>query len=95
MGDEKVSDEDGCLSRNITIKAYDRSAAGLVDYQHVTLHVRLTPKTKDSINEESLVRFSSREQTSVTSPMRYPSMPKSATLINGARPDRVHGGRDV
>ena len=95
VGDEKVSDEDACLSRSMTITAYDQIAAGLLDYQHVTLHVRLTPKTKDSINEESLLRFSLREQTSVTSPMRHWSMPKSATLIDAARPDRVLGGRDA
>ena len=36
-----------------------------------------------------------REQTTVTSPMRHQMMPKSATLINAARPARVHGGRDA
>ena len=54
VGDEKVSDEDGCLSRNRTIKAYDQIAAGLLDDQHVTLHVRLTPQTKDFMNEVCL-----------------------------------------
>ena len=49
----------------------------------------------DSISEESIMRFSVREQTSVTSPVRHPSMPKSATLSNAAPPDRVHGGRDA
>ena len=73
----------------------DRDRGDLLDHQHMILHVRLTPETKDSINKESLMRFSVREQTSVTSPMRHPSMPKSATLINAARPDRVHGGRDA
>ena len=48
VGDEKVSNEDGCMSRNMTIKGY------LLDYQHVTLHVRLTPKTKDSNTEVCL-----------------------------------------
>ena len=62
----------------------DRDRADLLDNRYVTLHVRLMPETKDSINEESL-RFSVREQTSVTSPMRHPMMPKSATLIDAAR----------
>ena len=51
VGDDKVSDEDGCPSRNVTIKACGQIAAGLLDYQHVTLHVRGTPKTQDSINK--------------------------------------------
>ena len=57
--------------------------------------VPLTPETKDSINEESLTRFSKRDQTSVTSPMRHPRMPKSATLINAARPEKGARGRDA
>ena len=89
-----MSNED-CLSRSMTIEAYSKIAADMPDYQHAILHVRLTPETKDSINEESLVTFSVREQTCVTSPMRHPSMPKSATLINAARPDWLHGGRDA
>ena len=32
VGDEMVSDEDGCLSRNMMIKAYDQIAAGLLDF---------------------------------------------------------------
>ena len=72
----------------------DRDRGDVLDYRYMTLHVRLMPETRDSINEESL-RFSVREHTSVTSPMRHPMMPKSATLINAARPDWVHGGRDA
>ena len=55
----------------------------------------LTPETKDSVNEESLMRFSVREQTSVTSPMRHTKIPKNATLINAARPQRGVRGRDA
>ena len=54
VGDGKVSDEDGCLSRGVTIKAYDQIAAALLGCQHMTLHVRSTPKTKDSVNEVCL-----------------------------------------
>ena len=70
---EKVSDEDGCLSRNMTIKAHNEIEAELLDYQCVILHVRLTPETKDSTEKELLMK-----------------MPKSDTLINAARPERVH-----
>ena len=68
----------------------DRDRGVLLDYQYVTLPVRLTPETKDSINEESLMRFSVREQTSVTSPMRHPILPKSATLMRLCAQRRVH-----
>ena len=61
----------------------------------MTFPVRLMPETKDSVKEESLMRFSVREQTIVTSPMRHQILPKSATLINAARPDRVHEGRNA
>ena len=44
VSDEKVSDEEGCLSRSMTINAHNRIA------------VPLTPETKDSINKESLMR---------------------------------------
>ena len=102
VGDGKVSDEDGCLSRGVTIKAYDQIAAGLLGCQH--MDTSCAPKTKDfndaqrpriPSTEESLMRFSVGDQTSVTSSMRHPSMPKSATLIDAARTDRVHGGRDA
>ena len=88
VSDEKASDEDDCLSRSMTIKTYNKIVASC-DYQYNDqgLHQRsvpLTPETKDSVDEGSLMRFSVREQTSVTSPMRHPSMPKSATLINAA-----------
>ena len=87
-----MSNEDGCLSRSMTIKAYNKIMASS-DRQYVTLHVPLTLETKDSMNEEQLMkmskratlinaarpegvheaemlmRFSVREQTSVTSPM--------------------------
>ena len=55
VGDEKVSDEDGCLSRSMTIKANNKIVAS-PDNQYVTLLVRLTPETKDSINELCLCR---------------------------------------
>ena len=96
MSDEKVSDEDGCLSHSTTIKAYNeivRDTSCAFDARDQGLHqrsVRLMPETKDAINEESLMRFSVRDQTSVTSPMRHPRTPKNATLINAARPKRVH-----
>merc|ERR1712136_303096 len=75
------------------------SPADLFDYQYVTLHVPLTPETKDSINKELLMkmpkgatlintgaqrwftrqrclRFSAHDQTSATSPMYHPRMPR-------------------
>ena len=91
--DEKVPDEDGCPSRNMTIKAYDLIAAGLPNGRYVTLHVRLMPETKDSINEVWPMRFLVCEHFCVTSPLR-PRVPKRATVINAPRPDRVRGGRD-
>ena len=44
VSDEKMSNEDGCLSRSITIKAYNKIAMETSDEasrgnQHVTLHV--------------------------------------------------------
>ena len=44
VGDEfldasEVSDEDGCLSRSMTIKAYNETETESLDYQCVTLHV--------------------------------------------------------
>ena len=54
VSDDKVSDDDGCVSRSMTIKANNMIAADLLDYQHVMLHVRLTPETKESVNEVCL-----------------------------------------
>ena len=48
------------------------------DHQCVTLHVPLTPDTKDSIDKEQPTK-----------------MPKISTLINAARPERVHETSEV
>ena len=52
MSAEKVSDEDYCLSRSMMSKASDKIAADLLDNQYVTLHVPLTPETKNPIDKE-------------------------------------------
>ena len=52
--------EDGCLSRSMTIKACNKlvkrvcTDEAYLGSEHVTVHVRLTPETKDSINEVCL-----------------------------------------
>ena len=52
--------EDGCLSRSRTIKTYNKLVKGVCtdeahrDSQHVTVHVPLTPETKDSTDEDVL-----------------------------------------
>ena len=81
-------------TRSMTIEANNRIVTSR-DSQHVTLHVRLTPETKDHFNEESLMRFSVRDQTSVTSPMRHPRLPNRATLINSGRPEKGARDRDA
>ena len=73
--DDEVSDDDGCLSRSMTIKAYNKLMKGV------------TPETKDSIDKEPFMKMSKsttlinaarpervlrssvREQTSVNSPI--------------------------
>ena len=74
--DQSVRPDRGRFARLLVVS--DTSCA--FDARDQGLHqqsVSLTPETKDSINEESLMRFQVREQTSVTSPMRHPIMPKS------------------
>ena len=52
--DDEVSDEDGYLSRSMTIEAYNKLVKGVCideayrDSQHVTVHVPLTPEIKRS-----------------------------------------------
>ena len=80
--DDEVSDEDGYLSRSMTIKAYNKLVKGVCvdeayrDSLHVTVHV--PAETKDSIDKEPLTK-----------------MPKSTTPINAARPNMVHEARDA
>ena len=54
--DEKVPDEDGCLSRSMTITAHNKTVivetCSITGY--VTLHVRFKPETKDPINKACL-----------------------------------------
>ena len=88
-------------TRSMTIKANNkivRDTSCAFDVKDQGLRQRsvlLTPETKDSINGESLMRFSVRDQTSVTSPMRHPGMPKRATLISATRPEKGARGRDA
>ena len=115
---------------NSHLEVYERGVTGGMrspimscDSQHVTLHVPLTPETKDPISEELLMkmrkgltlintsclegctrqqclRFSVREQTSVTSPC-YTGMPRqpkhldSRTQNSSPRSYRVHIKRGV
>ena len=52
--------KNGCLSRSMTINTYNKIEAESLDCQCVTLYVPLTPESKDSINEESLMEMRSR-----------------------------------
>ena len=56
VSDEKVSAGQAQHddTRSMTIKAYNKIEADLLDYQCVTLHVPSTPENKDSINEVCL-----------------------------------------
>ena len=59
VSDEEVSNEDGCLSRNMTINTCNKIEAESFDYQCVTLQVPLTPD-KDSIDKEQLMKMPKR-----------------------------------
>ena len=51
VSDEKMSNEDGCLSRSMTIKACDKLQPARGNSR------ALTPENKDSIDEELLMRL--------------------------------------
>ena len=57
----------------------------------MTLHMRLTPETKNSINE---VCLTPETKNSINKDVLM-KMPKSTTLISAARPEWVHAGRDA
>ena len=74
--------EDGCLSRSMTIKANNKIVASC-----------------DKIVRDNSCAFDARDQgvgqrrtVHEDASMR---MPKSAKLVNAARPDRVHEARDA
>ena len=78
----------------MTIKANNKIVASR-DNQHVILHVCLTPESKNPINEESLVRFSARDQTSAAFPMRHPRMPEECHADQRCAPRDGARGRDA
>ena len=85
VSDERCRTKNGCLSRSMTLTACNKIVRA-ASAPTVTLHVRLTPETKDSIDKEPLIKMPKR--ATLTNAARPERVHEAETLeVLSARAD--------